>query len=173
MEVFYERGVSFSSVLLLLQLLRACPSWRPTWHTCCRETGKSPSHVPGDAIRHRLRLILATSDTHQSPPPAPHRGLPSLQAWLLVLLVVTGRSQSPFYIAGGILVLTVVSLPPRLWKAQIKRLGLLALFLYVTTALFAGQIFLPKYSPPPVLTFSLIWLVNVEPTRVKSKLESI
>ena len=111
--------------------------------------------------------------THQSPAPAPYCGSPSLQAWLLVLLVVTGRSQSPFYIAGGILVLTVVSLPPRLWKAQIKRLGLLALFLYVTTALFAGQIFLPKYSPPPVLTFSLIWLVNVEPTRVKSKLESI
>ena len=62
-----------------------------------------------------------------------------LQAWLVVLLLITGRSQSPFLVAGGVVLLTVISLPPRLWRAQLKRLGLLALFLYVTTALFAGE----------------------------------
>lgn len=62
-----------------------------------------------------------------------------LQAWLVVLLLITGRSQSPFLVAGGVVLLTIISLPPRLWKAQLKRLGLLALFLYVTTALFAGE----------------------------------
>ena len=62
-----------------------------------------------------------------------------MQLWLVVLLVVTARSQSPAAIAGGVALLTIIALPPRLWKAQLKRLGLLALFLFVTTAIFAGR----------------------------------
>ena len=62
-----------------------------------------------------------------------------MQVWLLVLLLITARSQAPQAIAGGVALLTVTSLPPRLWTAQLKRLGLLALFLFVTTALLAGH----------------------------------
>ena len=62
------------------------------------------------------------------------------QAWLVVLLVITARSQAPYVIAGGIALLSVLALPPRLWRPQLKRLGLLALLLFVTTAIFAGQL---------------------------------
>ena len=35
--------------------------------------------------------------------------------------------------------LTIMALPPRLWTPQLKRLGLLALIIFVTTAIFAGE----------------------------------
>ena len=63
-----------------------------------------------------------------------------LQAWLVVLLVVTARSQAPYAIAGGIAILSVLALPQRLWTAQLKRLGLLCFFLFITTAIFAGRL---------------------------------
>ena len=63
----------------------------------------------------------------------------ALQAWLVVLLVVTARSQAPLAIAAGIALLTVIALPPRLWTAQLKRLGILCLFLFVSAAIFSGR----------------------------------
>ena len=62
------------------------------------------------------------------------------QAWLVVLLVVTARSQAPYVIAGGIAFLSIIALPQRLWSAQLKRLGLLCFFLFITTAIFAGRL---------------------------------
>lgn len=63
-----------------------------------------------------------------------------VQAWLVVLLVVTARSQAPYAIAGAIALLSIIALPPRLWTAQLKRLGLLCIFLFITTAIFAGEV---------------------------------
>lgn len=68
-----------------------------------------------------------------------HRLWHQMQAWLVVLLLITARSQAPLLIAGGVVLVTVLALPPRLWKPQLKRLGLLALFLFVSTAVFAGD----------------------------------
>ena len=41
-------------------------------------------------------------------------------------------------IAAGCAVVTAAALPPRLWKAQLRRLGLLALLLFVFTAVGSG-----------------------------------
>ena len=42
-------------------------------------------------------------------------------------------------IAAGCALVTAAALPPRLWKAQLRRLGLLALLLFVLTALASGE----------------------------------
>ena len=42
-------------------------------------------------------------------------------------------------IAAGCALVTAAALPPRLWKAQLQRLGLLALLLFVLTALASGE----------------------------------
>lgn len=42
-------------------------------------------------------------------------------------------------IAAGCALLTAAALPPRLWRAQLRRLGFLALLLFVLTALASGQ----------------------------------
>lgn len=43
-------------------------------------------------------------------------------------------------IAAGCALVTAAALPPRLWKAQLQRLGLLALLLFVLTALASGEL---------------------------------
>lgn len=43
-------------------------------------------------------------------------------------------------IAAGCALITVAALPPRLWKAQLRRLGLLALLLFLLTALASGLV---------------------------------
>lgn len=77
----------------------------------------------------------------------------------MVLLVVTARSQAPYIIAGGVCLVSIIALPPRLWTAQLKRLGLLCLFLFITTAIFAGESFRQQrevsHHKNPV--FSQIW----------------
>ena len=42
-------------------------------------------------------------------------------------------------IATGCALLTAAALPSRLWKPQLRRLGLLALLLFVLTAIGSGQ----------------------------------
>lgn len=45
-------------------------------------------------------------------------------------------------IAAGCALVTAAALPPRLWRAQLRRLGFLALLLFVLTALASGQLVL-------------------------------
>lgn len=91
-----------------------------------------------------LNAVLSTSSTPYSLyVPSPRgilHGVHAMvkQAWLVVLLVLTARSHAPWAIAGGVALLTILALPPRLWTPQLKRLGLLALLIFVTTAVFAG-----------------------------------
>lgn len=63
------------------------------------------------------------------------------QIWLLALLVYMARASAVMRlgIAAGCAIVTAVALPPRLWKAQLRRLGLLALLLFVVTAIGSGQ----------------------------------
>ena len=63
-----------------------------------------------------------------------------LQVWLLALLVYMARASAVMRlsIAAGCALLTAIALPPRLWKPQLRRLGLLALLLFVFTAIGSG-----------------------------------
>lgn len=63
-----------------------------------------------------------------------------LQIWLLALLVYMARASAVMRlsIAAGCALLTAVALPPRLWKPQLRRLGLLGLLLFVFTTIGSG-----------------------------------
>ena len=65
-----------------------------------------------------------------------------IQVWLLALLVYMARASAVMRlsIAAGCAVVTAAALPPRLWKAQLGRLALLALLLFVFTAIGSGEI---------------------------------
>lgn len=63
-----------------------------------------------------------------------------VQIWLLVLLLYMARASAVMRLAIGAAcaVLTVAALPARLWRPQLRRLGLLALFLFVFSAIGSG-----------------------------------
>ena len=63
-----------------------------------------------------------------------------LQIWLLVLLFYMIRASAVmrFSIATGCAGLTAAALPARLWKPQLRRLGLFALFIFASAAISAG-----------------------------------
>lgn len=63
------------------------------------------------------------------------------QAWLVCLLVVATRGTPTVRIAitAAVAALTAATLPRPLWEAQLKRLGLVAGFLFLVTAIGAGE----------------------------------
>lgn len=66
-----------------------------------------------------------------------------LQIWLIVLLVYMARASAVMRLSIGaaVALLTVAALPARLWKPQLKRLGLLALIFFCFTAIGSGMFY--------------------------------
>ncbi|KAL0050131.1 hypothetical protein WJX82_004900 [Trebouxia sp. C0006] len=108
-----------------------------------------------------LSGILKTSDVpYSSYVPEPRTFLHSVSAvvkeiWLLALLVYMARASAVMRlsIAAGCALLTAIALPPRLWKPQLRRLGLLALLLFVFTAIGSDGVppMLQQRHPPTAL----------------------
>ncbi|DBA85437.1 TPA: hypothetical protein ACH3X2_006113 [Trebouxia sp. C0005] len=108
-----------------------------------------------------LSGILKTSDVpYSSYIPEPRTFLHSVSAvikeiWLLALLVYMARASAVMRlsIAAGCALLTAVALPPRLWKPQLRRLGLLGLLLFVFTAIGSDGVppMLQQRHPPTAL----------------------
>lgn len=63
-----------------------------------------------------------------------------LQVWLLVLLFYMAKASAVmrFGIAAGCAGLTLAALPARLWKPQLRRLGLFALIIFASAAIGTG-----------------------------------
>lgn len=63
-----------------------------------------------------------------------------LQLWLVALIGMMARASpsARLAIALGVAALSAVALPSNLWRPQLKRLGLLAAFIFVATAIGAG-----------------------------------
>ena len=63
-----------------------------------------------------------------------------LQLWLIVLLVVSARASASARMAltVSLAALTASVLPSNLWRPQLKRMGTLALLIFVFTAIGAG-----------------------------------
>ena len=64
-----------------------------------------------------------------------------MQLWLMALIGMMARCSpaSRLIIALSIAVLTALALPQKLWRPQLKRLGTLALLIFVFTAIGAGK----------------------------------
>ena len=65
-----------------------------------------------------------------------------LQLWLVALIGMMARASPParLAIALGVAALSALALPSNLWRPQLKRLGLLAAFIFVATAIGAGAL---------------------------------
>ena len=62
------------------------------------------------------------------------------QLWLVALIGMMARASptARLAIALGVAALSALALPSNLWRPQLKRLGLLAAFIFVATAIGAG-----------------------------------
>ena len=65
-----------------------------------------------------------------------------MQLWLVALIGMMARASPParLAIALGVAALSAIALPSNLWRPQLKRLGLLAAFIFVATAIGAGAL---------------------------------
>ena len=63
-----------------------------------------------------------------------------LQLWLVALIGMMARASPTGRLATALAVaaLSALALPSNLWRPQLKRLGLLAAFIFVATAIGAG-----------------------------------
>lgn len=108
-----------------------------------------------------LSRILKTSDVpFSSYVPEPRTFLHSVSAvvkeiWILAVVVFMARASAVMRlgIATGCALLTAAALPSRLWKPQLRRLGLLALLLFVLTAIGSDGVppMMQQRHPPTAL----------------------
>ena len=150
--IFTNRADSLS-----VQLFHTSARDLPSQPACCCEAGKityihllfhnggawfyhtSPYKYNGEAMtpsqHQQLTMICVTVC------PSPE-GDVLLQLWLVALIGMMARASPParLAIALGVAALSALALPSNLWRPQLKRLGLLAAFIFVATAIGAGAL---------------------------------
>ncbi len=106
-------------------------------------SGGSSSSYPAF---HSLRLAVTTTVTPPPPSPPPPPPSPTIQLWLVAIYILIARA-TPWLrvgIAACIAALTMLTLPRRLWAAQLKRLTLICGLIFAFTAIGADGV-------PPLL----------------------
>lgn len=125
----------------------------------CAIGSKGPASVVLAACSVPSVLCYQLSSTPPPLPPAPHcHFLPppdTPQLWLVALYVIIARASPAMRIAiaATVAALSVATLPPRLWRSQLKRLAIICAVIFVFTALGADGVppLLQARAPPPSL----------------------
>ena len=133
-----------------LQLIYTPARDFPPQLACCSEAGTSPpkqsinaSHagttsyhvMPCETVNAHSDCLHQTCTCVCSP-----QGSVPVQLWLMALIGMMARCSpaARLTIALSVAALTAFALPSNLWRPQLKRLGTLALLIFVFTALGAG-----------------------------------